>query len=624
VPEGSLGLDLGSRSRVREDAITLDVEAAEGVDVVGDGHEIPFVDSTFDYVWCNAVLEHVRKPWIVADEIVRVLKPGGVAVIQVPFLENVHGWPDDYYRFTPNGLRTLFEDLDEVAAGVSAGPGQVLPDLLVYYASAFADIQGGGLLRNIGAVVLGTLVLPFRYLDQAARKRPSWWKWARGFYFVGRKPTPPARATAPGRPRAIFITPSPHGAGFEEIMRLRTREMVQTLKERGVEVAVAEARSRDDWLDAFNADFYLAPNLNYLLMANLDADSVYHRHPRAAALLWDDPLGALALWYAQVRGGWMGSLNRRESGVLERFRSLLAIEGARHFAWDSGHIEAATGLGLVDPSHVEWYEIATYAPFLDQGHAPQVEPHIDVSFSGNIYEAALAKTNFQTDQFYVEMTDRITATKVRELGRSAWEILRCELDALPDDERTERGLHPDESPFWDYYLHAVWLASTTVVRTSLMTQIARPVHLFGVFADPESVRLLKRYPNLVYASHAHHYRELPQVFASTKVNVCISNGLIYQGVPSKLIDCLASGGFALVDPKDDLERLFGPEVEAIVFRNAEELNAKIEYYLSRPNERREIVATLRESIEQRCTLEHLLTRVLRALGPGPSGSVTGS
>jgi SAM-dependent methyltransferase len=163
---------------------------------VGDGHEVPFVDGTFDYVWCNAVLEHVRKPWIVSDEIVRVLKPGGVAVIQVPFLENVHGWPDDYYRFTPNGLRTLFEDLDEVAAGVSAGPGQVLPDLLVYYGSAFADIQGGGLLRNLGAVVLGTLVLPFRYLDRALQRRPAWWKWARAFYFVGRKPMPAERETA--------------------------------------------------------------------------------------------------------------------------------------------------------------------------------------------------------------------------------------------------------------------------------------------------------------------------------------------------------------------------------------------------------------------------------------------
>jgi hypothetical protein len=390
--------------------------------------------------------------------------------------------------------------------------------------------------------------------------------------------------------------------------------MVRTLKGLGVEVGVADAQARDDWLDAFDPDFYLAPNLNYLLMASLDERSVYRRHPRRAALLWDDPLGALALWHAQQRGGSMGSLNRRESGVLERFRGLLAIEGARHFAWDSGHIEAVGSLELVDPSRVEWYEIATYAPFLDQGRAP-VEQHIDVSFSGNIYEAALAKSNFQTDPFYVELTDRITSTKLRDLGRPVWEIMRAELEALPDHQRTERGLHPDESPFWDYYLHTVWLASTTTVRTSLMSQIAQPVRLFGVFADPESVRLLEPHPNLVYAGHVHHYRELPRVFASTKVNVCISNGLIYRGVPSKLIDCLASGGFALVDPKDDLERLFGPEVQAIVFDDADELNTKIEYYLSRPNERREIVATLRERIEERCTLDRLLTRVLAAVGP---------
>ena len=131
-----------------------------------------------------------------------------------------------------------------------------------------------------------------------------------------------------------------------------------------------------------------------------------------------------------------------------------------------------------------------------------------------------------------------------------------------------------------------------------------------MFADPGSVDLLKRHPNLVYARNVHHYRELPQTFASTKVNICIANGLINQGVPSKLIDCLASGGFALTDPKDDLVHLFGNDIEAIVFRDVDELNAKIEYYLERPAERREIVATLRQTIEKRCTLEALWQGVL--------------
>jgi SAM-dependent methyltransferase len=168
LPADALGLDLGSRSRIRERAITLDIAALPGVDVMGDAHQLPFDANTFDYIWCNAVLEHVPYPMRVATEIGRTLKPGGLAFIQVPFLENVHDWPNDYYRFTLRGLRVVFSDLEEVASGVSAGPGQVLPDLVRYYSVGFAELQKGSLLANLC-----------------------------GYYWVGRKQGPD-RATDPG------------------------------------------------------------------------------------------------------------------------------------------------------------------------------------------------------------------------------------------------------------------------------------------------------------------------------------------------------------------------------------------------------------------------------------------
>jgi SAM-dependent methyltransferase len=593
IPAGAVGLDLGSRARVRPDAITLDIEAAEGVDVVGDGHDLPWPDDTFDYIWCNAVLEHVRNPFGVASEIVRTLRPGGTAFVQVPFLENVHGWPDDYFRFTLNGLRELFADLDEVAAGTSAGPGQVLPDLLQYYGTGFSDIQGGGLFVNLLAVLLGVLTLPFRFLDRALTGRPSYWKWARGYYYIGRKRVGDRRAA---KWRAAFLMPDVRGTGFDEIMRLRARDMVASLKGAGVDVETRGTVSS-------RVDFVTAPNLNYLLLAPpVDADK--------RVLVWDDPLGALALWLAQMRGGRLGFLNERSEGVLERFGALMTHRGDLHFSWDSGHIRAMSELRLVEPDAVEWYAIATFPPFLAHGRQNDVTESVDVAFCGNVYESAVALSNFTADPFWVELTRRICDRRLADLHAPAWRAFLHELGALPQSDRSERGLDPDSSVYWDFYLYAVWLAATTEVRTRLLIQVERPVHLYGIFADPGSVDLLKRHPNLVYAGNVHHYRELPQTFASTKVNVCIANGLINQGVPSKLIDCLASGGFALTDPKDDLVRLFGRDIEAIVFRDSDELNTKIEYYLERPAERREIVATLRKTIEDRCTLDALWQTVL--------------
>ena len=164
----------------------------------------------------------------------------------------------------------------------------------------------------------------------------------------------------------------------------------------------------------------------------------------------------------------------------------------------------------------------------------------------------------------------------------------------------------------DLALQGTLLGSVEPHFDETFSSVERPIDVFGVFGDPESVGLLDRHRNLVFRGHAHQFRELPHVFAATRINICLSNGLIHSGVPSKLIDCLASGGFALVDPKPDLLRLFGPDIEPVLFRNGEELNAKIEYFLDRPGERREIVEALRATVQRECTLDNLFDRVLRA------------
>jgi SAM-dependent methyltransferase len=57
------------------------------------------------------VLEHTRRPWQVMSEIIRALKPGGLALLSAPFNHPLHAFPDDHWRFTPQGLRLLAEPL---------------------------------------------------------------------------------------------------------------------------------------------------------------------------------------------------------------------------------------------------------------------------------------------------------------------------------------------------------------------------------------------------------------------------------------------------------------------------------------------------------------------------------
>lgn len=109
-------LDVGSADgHVREwiagcEYIALDYPTtAQGMygtrpDVFADGGALPFADASFDTVLLLDVLEHVPDDRAVLDEIARVLKPGGLLLLSVPFLYPLHDAPHDHRRFTAPGL----------------------------------------------------------------------------------------------------------------------------------------------------------------------------------------------------------------------------------------------------------------------------------------------------------------------------------------------------------------------------------------------------------------------------------------------------------------------------------------------------------------------------------------
>lgn len=49
--------------------------------VIGDGMNLPFRDDSVDLCYSSNVLEHVPRPWEMAEEMLRVTRPGGIAFI---------------------------------------------------------------------------------------------------------------------------------------------------------------------------------------------------------------------------------------------------------------------------------------------------------------------------------------------------------------------------------------------------------------------------------------------------------------------------------------------------------------------------------------------------------------
>lgn len=82
-----------------------------GVDIDGPAdltadlcRRIPLTKAGADCIAALFVLEHLARPHVFLSECFRILKPGGSLLLTVPFQWQVHGHPDDYWRWTESGI----------------------------------------------------------------------------------------------------------------------------------------------------------------------------------------------------------------------------------------------------------------------------------------------------------------------------------------------------------------------------------------------------------------------------------------------------------------------------------------------------------------------------------------
>jgi SAM-dependent methyltransferase len=114
----------------------------EQVDLSGP---LPFADGSFDTIVLSDVLEHLWSPRDLMAEIRRVIRPGGVVLMNVPFMYWIHERPHDYFRYTRYALERMAEEsgLDVKELSAIGGGLDVVVDTF------------GKLLRSAGSIGRG-------------------------------------------------------------------------------------------------------------------------------------------------------------------------------------------------------------------------------------------------------------------------------------------------------------------------------------------------------------------------------------------------------------------------------------------------------------------------------------
>lgn len=166
--------------------VGADVTEGGRVDVVlRPGAAWPFADHSFDSILCTQVMEHVADLDFVMNELARVLRPGGLLIVSVPFVYNEHGIPYDFRRFSAYGVASRFasgyEPIELVRQG---GIGSTLGMLLLnWFMIGRATRTMAGLLMPVWIVFCAIVNAGAVALDAFDRTN--------GFYanvlFVGRR-----------------------------------------------------------------------------------------------------------------------------------------------------------------------------------------------------------------------------------------------------------------------------------------------------------------------------------------------------------------------------------------------------------------------------------------------------
>lgn len=128
-------LDIGCGRNKLPGSIGLDHYPLPGVDVVANlSDPLPFGDSEFDVVHANQVLEHVTDLPALMNEIYRVLKPGGILVVHVPYFRS------SWAAIDPTHVRQFtILSMDYFAKGTSLHETYRFSDATFSYKEVYLD-----------------------------------------------------------------------------------------------------------------------------------------------------------------------------------------------------------------------------------------------------------------------------------------------------------------------------------------------------------------------------------------------------------------------------------------------------------------------------------------------------
>jgi SAM-dependent methyltransferase len=187
--KSSIVLNLGCGTQnLDPEIINVDFTSFPHVDILLDFTKtLPIRNESVDGVISISVLEHLVNPSLAANEIVRILKKGGVVYVNTPFLYPYHGAPEDYSRWTLSGLSQIFgKNMQVLSSGPRGGVFCVYISVTAHLLAQCLCCGSEKLYYLFNHMTLAFLA-PFKLFDFLNIKLPFSHYLSPSFYWIAKK-----------------------------------------------------------------------------------------------------------------------------------------------------------------------------------------------------------------------------------------------------------------------------------------------------------------------------------------------------------------------------------------------------------------------------------------------------
>ena len=150
---------------------------------------------------------------------------------------------------------------------------------------------------------------------------------------------------------------------------------------------------------------------------------------------------------------------------------------------------------------------------------------------------------------------------------------------------------------------------TALERQEILTLLGKQ-HSVHLYTNDQSVRI----PGVHNHGPIDYYKEMPYVFAESKINLNITLRSIKTGIPLRDLDIMGSGGFLLTNFQSEFLEYFTHDEDFVYYNDYNELMDKVDYYLIHEKERKEIALNGCEKVRIKHTYRQRIEEMMNIAG----------